>query len=109
MDLVELIYEQTAALPDEERYGLSSQMRRAAVSIPSNIAEGHARTSSKEFLHYLSIAQASLAELETQLEIAVRLNDLLPTELEPTFSLGQSLGKQLYALRNAVRNKLTVP
>ena len=109
MDLVELIYEQTAALPDEERYGLSSQMRRAAVSIPSNIAEGHTRTSSKEFLHYLSIAQASLAELETQLEIAVRLNDLLPTELEPTFSLGQFLGKQLYALRNAVRNKLTVP
>lgn len=88
MDLVELIYEQTAALPDEERYGLSSQMRRAAVSIPSNIAEGHTRTSSKEFLHYLSIAQASLAELETQLEIAVRLNDLLPTELGPTFSLG---------------------
>ncbi len=73
MDLVEEIYRLTRTFPSHEVYGLTNQMRRAAVSIPSNIAEGHTREGSKEYLQYLSIAQASLAELETQLEIAVRL------------------------------------
>ncbi|HEX3144767.1 MAG TPA: four helix bundle protein [Pyrinomonadaceae bacterium] len=69
IDLVRSVYELTLNFPRSEVYGLASQMQRAAVSIPSNIAEGHARESTKEYLHHLSIAQASLAELETQIEI----------------------------------------
>jgi four helix bundle protein len=70
MNLVTAVYQLTRTFPREELYSLTSQMRRAAVSVPSNMAEGHTRESSKEYLHHLSIAQASLAELQTQLEIA---------------------------------------
>ena len=74
MNLVRSIYTLTAAFPLEERYGLSGQMRRAAVSVPSNIAEGAGRETPKEFIRYLYIARGSLAELETQLLIANDLN-----------------------------------
>jgi len=73
MELVEMIYQVTKGFPKEELYGLTSQIRRAAVSIPSNIAEGQARNSTAEFRNFLSIARGSLAELETQLFIAERL------------------------------------
>lgn len=73
MDLVEEIYTITQSFPDEEKYGLSNQMRRAVVSIPSNIAEGSARKSDKEFIQFLYIALGSLSEIETQYLIAVRL------------------------------------
>ena len=74
MDLVETIYKLTQQFPDSEKFGLSSQMRRAAVSIPSNIAEGAARKGDKELIHFLHIAMGSLSELETQYLIAMRLN-----------------------------------
>jgi four helix bundle protein len=105
MDIVEQIYALTRDFPREETYGLTSQLRRAAVSIPSNIAEGHTREHLKEYLHHLSMAQASLAELETQLEIAVRLKYLRPESLEKVLKDLNALGRQLYALRNALTSK----
>lgn len=88
IDLVEEIYHITDNFPKEEKYGLISQMRRSAVSIPSNIAEGAGRKSSREFLRFLEISSGSLCELETQLIIAKRLgliqnNDLLDIHLGP--------------------------
>lgn len=102
MDLVEKVYFLTQTFPKQEIYGLTSQMQRAAVSIPSNIAEGHTRDHSKEYLHHLSIAQASLAELETQLEIAARLKYLSSEQLKLVLVAVAALGRQLYALRNAL-------
>jgi four helix bundle protein len=102
MELVESVYRLSAAFPAEENYGLKSQIRRAAVSIPSNIAEGQSRASTKEFLNHLSIAQASLAEVETQLEISVRLKYLIADRVTTAASDIQRLGKQLHALRTAL-------
>ena len=73
MDLVETIYKLTQKFPESEKFGLTSQMRRCAVSIPSNIAEGVARKGDKELIHFLNIALGSLSELETQYLIAMRL------------------------------------
>lgn len=106
MELVEITYRLTKHFPKNEMYGLTSQIQRAAVSVPSNIAEGHTREHTKEFLHHLSIAQASLAELETQLEIGVRLKYLSTNELGPILERVVSLGRQLYALRNALLRRL---
>jgi four helix bundle protein len=74
MDLVIDVYRETDKFPNRERYGLIDQIRRAAISIPSNIAEGAARHTKKEFMNYLHIAQAALSELDTQLELARRLS-----------------------------------
>ena len=105
MDLVVMVYEISEKFPSKEIYGLTSQIRRAAVSVPSNIAEGHTRESTKEYLHHLSIAQASLAEVETQIEIAFRLKYCTQDELDKIMTLSISLGKQLYSLRNALKVK----
>jgi four helix bundle protein len=105
MDLVETTYRFTQSFPSREIYGLTSQMRRASVSIPSNIAEGHTREHKKEYLQHLAIAQGSLAELETQFEIARRLTYLNAEQLETVLEKTVSLGKQLYALRNALLKK----
>src|SRR5215471_7445505 len=97
MMLVEKVYRPTHDFPKQETYGLTSQIRRAAISIPSNVAEGHTREHLKEYLHHLSMAQASLAELETQLEIAVRLGYLLQERFKQIQTDINSLGKQMYA------------
>jgi len=102
MELVEVIYRLTASLPSEENHGLESQLRRAAVSIPSNIAEGQSRTSTKEFLNHLSMARGSLAEIETQLEITVRLGFFSAERVAAADSSIQKLGKQMHALRKAL-------
>ena len=104
IELVRIVYELTSKFPRSETYGLASQMQRAAVSIPSNIAEGHARESTKEYLQHLSMAQASLAELETQLEIARQLNYISEADTSQLFEKISSLGRQLFALRNALMN-----
>jgi four helix bundle protein len=76
MDLVEVVYRDTVGFPNQETFGLTAQIRRAAVSVPSNIAEGSGRNSSGELVQFLGVACGSLAELETQLEVAVRLGYL---------------------------------
>ena len=95
MNLVENVYRLTRIFPKQETYGLVSQIQRAAVSIPSNIAEGHTQEHLKEYLHHLSMAQASLAELETQLEISGRLKYLLSNQLKELLGEVNSLGRQM--------------
>lgn len=109
MDLVATTYRLTEGFPKDEAYGLSSQLRRAAVSIPSNIAEGHTRAHRKEYLQHISLAQASLAELETQVEIAARLNYLTAQEKNQILEQASLLGRSLYALRNALQRKSLSP
>jgi len=76
IELAKAVYQATRAMPETERFGLIAQMRRAAVSVPSNIAEGNARHTLKDYIHFLSVARGSLAELETQITIARELNML---------------------------------
>jgi four helix bundle protein len=104
IELVQAVYVITSNFPRHELYGLASQIQRAAVSVPSNIAEGHARESTKEYLQHLSIAQASLAELETQIEIAKKLKYISEDDASRLFENISSLGRQLSALRNALTN-----
>jgi four helix bundle protein len=108
LELAETVYRVTARFPKAELFGLSAQMRRAAVSIPSNIAEGRARNSSREFLHFLSISRGSLAELETQLELAIRL-DYTDSELHAARTQSDILGKKLNRLQSSIRGKLPIP
>lgn len=103
MDLVEHVYRATRAFPREERYGLSSQVRRAAVSVPSNIAEGQARSSPAEFRNFLSIARGSLAEVETQLLIATRLSYISMQDLQQTMELHTEISKMLPALMASLK------
>lgn len=95
MTLVVDVYKVTEELPKHEIYGLTSQIRRATVSIPSNIAEGAGRRGEKEFIRFLFIALGSLSELETQLEIAHRLNYISNLE---------SVNKSIYFIRNMLSN-----
>ena len=81
MQLTRLVYDITKKLPDDERFGLISQMRRCAVSIPSNVAEGSKRKSDKDYAQFLSIAAGSAAELETQLILAQDMYDVLVDEV----------------------------
>ena len=99
MQLAREIYRLTSKFPSEERFGLTSQMRRACVSVPSNIAEGQARRSTREFLLFLSHASGSLAELETQVLLALDLQFCKKEEFEPALTGISELQRMLAALR----------
>lgn len=104
MLVVEETYRLVKLLPKEEQYSLSDQMRRAAVSIPSNIAEGQARNSTKEFIHFLWIAKGSVAELETQFMICVRLKYMMKSQIETVMNLLDEVGRMLNALIGKLGN-----
>ena len=98
MELTELCYKRTAGFPKCEIYGLQSQVRRAAVSVVSNIAEGHSRQSRAAYLNHLSIALGSQAEVETQIELSLRLAYLSDSEAKEILDLAARVGRQLHAL-----------
>ncbi len=102
MDLVESVYSLTRSLPSDERYALTDQIRRAAVSIPSNIAEGHGRQTDKEYKQYLSIAKGSVSEVETQLMICVRLNYLTEQQTESVLVLCDEIRRMLTKINHDV-------
>lgn len=103
MDLVVDIYTVTTNFPTDEKFGLISQLRRCAVSIPSNIAEGAGRDSDKEFLYFLSIALGSSFELETQLILSQRLNLLTKQNLEDLLSLNNYVQNMIVKLRLSLK------
>jgi four helix bundle protein len=106
MELTEQIYRLTADFPKSETYGLSNQMRRSAISIPSNIAEGQGRDSTKEFLHFLAIAFGSICELETQLLLANRFNYLSDNDLQTVLSTLTATSKTTRGLQKSLKLKL---
>ena len=105
MDLVEMVYVNTRSWPREEAYGLTNQIRRAAVSIPSNIAEGQGRASTKEFLHHLSIARGSLLEVETQIMLGERLGYLQKEVSGHLLSCTSEIGRILNGLYRSLAER----
>ena len=103
MDLVVAVYEATGRFPKDEIYGLTSQLRRAAVSVPSNIAEGQGRHGEAEFRHFLRQSIGSLMEIETQVLIAERLHYIEPAASSELLSKSAKLGKILNGLVNSLR------
>lgn len=103
VDLVTDVYRLTAEFPKNEAFGLTSQIQRAAVSLPSNIAEGHARNSDKKFNHFLGISLGSLAELETQLIIAERLRYVKTDQVVIMLQNCDNIGKMLRGLKKTVK------
>ncbi len=105
IDFVLIVYEETQSLPKDEKFGLTAQIRRAAVSIPANIAEGAARKSTKEFANFLSIAQGSASEVETELLIAHRLGYLDEAAYRKLRSEVDDIGRMITGLSQYLKNK----
>ena len=105
VDLVSEIYALTKALPESERFGLTSQLRRAAVSVPSVLAEGHARSSTREFMRYVSMSMGSLAEMETQLVIAGNLGFLEESSIASVLGSCSEVGRMLRGLRKSLESR----
>jgi four helix bundle protein len=105
MKFVIQIYEVTQKFPTEERYGITNQLRRASVSVPSNIAEGQARFSQKEFHHFLSMARGSLVEIETQLLIAKDLKYIQSAKTDVLLAAADELGRVLNGLIASIKNR----
>ena len=109
MDVVESVYRLSITLPESERYGLRTQSQRAAVSIPSNIAEGFGRGSSADYCRFLTIARGSLMELETQLALMVRLGLIDRNHMLPVWEQCQEVGRMLTALRTSISRSTAKP
>ena len=105
MDLVQMVYDESSKFPKEERFGLANQLRRAAVSVPSNIAEGHGRKTTRAYLNHLSIAFGSLMEIETQLRIADRLSYLADGRLPVLLDRTDEIGKMLSGLMRSLSDR----
>ena len=109
MDFVVDVYKATASFPSDERFGLTFQLRKAAVSVPSNIAEGHGRQGTREFLNFLSIAYGSHNEAQTQIMIAERLTFLTSDRTAQLLSLAAEVAKLMNGLCKSLKAKLTNP
>ena len=107
MELVKLVYELTTRFPKEELFGLTGQMRRASVAVPSNIAEGQGRNSTKDFLRFIAIGYGSLLELETQTLISEMLNYLTSEETNLLLEKCAEVGRLTNGLRSSLERKLT--
>jgi len=105
VDFVVNVYKASENFPNEEKFGLTSQIKRASVSIPANIAEGAARTSNKEFLHFLSIAQGSASEVSTEILIAFRLGFLEENKYSDLLANLDEIGRMISGLSQHLRNK----
>jgi four helix bundle protein len=106
MDMARATYELTATFPKEERYGLAAQLQRSAVSIPSNIAEGNARQSLRDYARFVAIASGSLAELQTQLQLSAELHLADNAAVAKVLDTSESVGRMLYRLHQALIAKL---
>ena len=105
MDLAVLVHQSCTTLPRSEIYGLVSQLRRAATSVPSNIAEGYARRSTKEYIYFLRVARGSMAELETQLLLAQRVGYLPESEVRDLQDRIDEVGRILHAVVAGLRRR----
>ena len=105
MDWVEAVYRATLAWPSDEKFGLTSQVRRASVSVPANLAEGAGRRTSRNFLHFVSIARGSLAEAQTLLQIAARLAYSPPGELQLLLAEAREIGNMLSGLMASLKRR----
>ena len=106
MDFVEAVYRASNCFPKEETFGLKSQLRRAAVSVPSNVAEGQSRRGSREFVRYIGIALGSLNEAETQILIAARLDYISKEDLAGRLDSADEVGRLLNGLSNAIERRI---
>jgi four helix bundle protein len=106
MDLTEQVYLLTKSFPQSEIYGLTSQIRRSAVSIPSNLAEGHGRTSTKEFLQFIAISCGSICELETQILLSHRLKYIETDDFDKILPLLIETSKTIRGLQKALRQRV---
>ena len=105
MDLVEVVYGLSSRFPKDEMYGLTSQVRRAVVSVPSNIAEGEGRNAPNDFARFLSIAHGSLREVETQLLVAVRLKYLAEEDITNAMTLCEETGRIINGLKRSLKSR----
>lgn len=106
IELVEMVYRLSSGFPAEEKFGLTSQVRRAAVSVAANIAEGAEREGTKEFLQFLGIASGSLAETETMLILAERLGLVAAQDSSPLLEQAATVGRMLNGLKRSLRSKI---
>ena len=106
MDLVTEVYKITRTFPSEEKYGLVTQVRRSAISIPSNIAEGYGRNHTKDYIRFLQIASGSLYELQTQIDISLNLEYILKEQYDRLFAVSKEIEKMLNALIRKLKQKI---